>query len=50
MEIFRLTTQMEKLCNLHDSLIEKMTTPVSDPIKKCGKGKQVSKNQKLNKV
>ena len=46
MENFWLTTQMEELCNLQDSLTDKMKTPVYDPVKKRGKGKQVSENQK----
>ena len=49
MKIFRLTTQMEELCNLQDSLTDKKTTSVSNPVKKRDKGKQVLENQKPSK-
>ena len=50
MKFFQLTTQIEELCNFQNSLTDKMTTPVSDPVKKHGKRKQVSENQKPSKV
>ena len=50
MKFFQLTTQIEELCNFQNSLTDKMTTPVYDPVKKHGKRKQVSENQKPSKV
>ena len=39
MKKFWLTTQMEELYNLQDSLTDKMKSSVYDPVKKRGKGK-----------
>ncbi|XVF09481.1 hypothetical protein REPUB_Repub07fG0096700 [Reevesia pubescens] len=51
MEIIRLTTQMEELCNLEDSLaVTKKPTTVLDPVKKRAKGKEVGQNQKIGKA